>query len=87
MILSLASNFRSHRRAGAAVLIALAVVGYGCGSSQQQTTDNGAARSPKNSLKAEDLYRWEGEGSAKRKVYLTRQEQKKLLYERAKKAE
>ncbi len=89
VIFSLVSNLGSFRRTGALVVIALAVVAYGCGSSeqQQQTSGSGPAKAPRSSLKEEDLYRWEGEGTAKRKVYLSRREENKLLIERAKKSQ
>ena len=66
----------------------MAVVAYGCGSSQQQaSTGQGPVKASRDSLKEEDHYRWEGEGRAKRKVYLSRREENKLLRERAKKSE
>ena len=88
VISSFVSNLGSYRRTGALALIVVAVVAYGCGSSQQQgSTGQGPVKAPRASLKEEDHYRWEGEGRAKRKVYLSRREENKLLRERAKKSE
>jgi hypothetical protein len=89
VIFNFVSKLRSYRRTGALVLIVVAVVAYGCGSSeqQQQTAGQGPPKAPRSSLKEEDHYRWEGEGTAKRKVYLSRREENKLLIERAKKSE
>ncbi len=70
------------RRAGAVVLLALATVAYGCGSSDpsaplaQNPTGKGAAEI----LKPEQLYKYEGEGKAKRKVQISRHERLKLLH-------
>ena len=62
----------------------MATVVYGCGSSGQGGAggDSGTAGGAKF-LKPEDYYRYEGEGKAKKKVALTRQEKNKLLHDAA----
>jgi hypothetical protein len=82
VIVSFENKLGLCRRAGALMLIALATLAYGCGASEQ--TAQGPPKAPRKSLKEDDLYRWEGEGKAKRKVYLNPSEIENLLIERAK---
>jgi hypothetical protein len=84
VMLSFGSKLGLCRRAGALVLITLAALAYGCGSSEQNVQER-RAKAPRSSLKDQDHYRWEGEGKAKHKVYLNRREEDELLIERAKK--
>jgi len=85
VILSFVSRFGPCRAAGWLVLVALATVAYGCGSSQQPgaSESKGLAKQ----LNPEDLYRYEGEGQAKRKVPISRRERVKLLHDAANKSE
>jgi hypothetical protein len=85
VIWSFRSNLGSYRRAGALVLITLATIAGGCGSSGPAET-NVAGKSYKQVLKEDQLYKYEGEGTAKRKVELSHRERVELLRE-AKKAE
>jgi hypothetical protein len=79
------------RRAGASVLImlAVAVITSGCGSSGSIGSPDAksSGKLAKNVLKPEQLYKYEGEGTAKRKVEISRQERIKLLREAAEKTE
>ena len=86
MILRVVNSFKSCRRAHALVLFTLATVLYGCGSSDQSGANAGKA-SATIELKPEDDYTYEGTGSAKRKVELSRRERVKRLHEAAKKTE
>jgi hypothetical protein len=76
VIVSIVSKFGWYRRAGALVLLALATVAYGCGSSGDRSV--GSARPAGEPLKPEQLYKYEGEGGAKRKVDLSRRERMEL---------
>jgi hypothetical protein len=77
------------RRAGASVLITLAVITSGCGSSGSIGSPDAksSGKLAKDVLKPEQLYKYEGEGKAKRKVEISRQERVKLLREAAEKTE
>jgi hypothetical protein len=87
VIVSFVCNFVTRRRAGVLVAVAVAAIAYGCGSS----TETGRA-APKDGtnladqLKEEDLYRYVGTGTAKRKEAISRRDRVKLLHEAAKKA-
>jgi hypothetical protein len=85
VIWSFRSNLGSYRRAGALVLITLATIASGCGSSGTAET-NVAGKSYKHVLKEDQLYKYEGQGKAKRKVELSHRERVELLRE-AKNAE
>jgi len=67
----------------------LATLSPGCGSSQSIEPPKGTAvlPGPDKLLKPEDLYRYEGEGTAKRKVAIGRKERRQLLHDAAKKTE
>lgn len=80
MTLFLRSNLCPYRRAAASVVIVLAAIASGCGSSDP-ANGNAAGKSPKQLLKDEQLYTYEGSGSAKRKVPIDRRERVKLLRE------
>lgn len=77
------------RRAGSSVLITLAVITSGCGSSGSigSPDSKSSGKLAKDVLKPEQLYKYEGEGKAKRKVEISRQERIKLLRQAAEKAE
>jgi hypothetical protein len=77
------SDLRPYRCAGAFVLIALAAIASGCGSSGSTNPADGkaAGASPKQLLKEEQLYKYEGEGRAKRKEPISLRERVKLLRE------
>jgi hypothetical protein len=79
------SECASYRSAGALVLVTLATVVYGCGSSQesQSAGPSGAAAH----IKPEDYVRYEGEGKNKKKDSLDRREKRKLRFEKAKELE
>jgi hypothetical protein len=88
VIFRFAGRFFPWRRGGALVLIAVATMAYGCGSSNDgsHAPTSGGGKLVKQ-VKEEDLYRYEGTGKAKRKVAISRQERVKLLHEAAKKSE
>jgi hypothetical protein len=83
------NGFDSFRRSGALVLFVLATLAQGCGWSQhtEASSGTGVMAGPDKLLKAEDLYRYEGQGKAKRKVALGRRERRQLLQKVSKKAE
>jgi hypothetical protein len=89
VILSFVSNFGSYRRAGALILVALAAGAYGCGASSDQgaTDPNKKTKTLEELVPPEQLYRYEGTGTAKRKVELDRRERVKLRNEALKKLE
>ncbi len=65
------------------MLLVMGVIAFGCsGDNESKRGVEGAAKL----LKPEDLYRYEGEGKAKRKVHITRKEKVKLLRDAADKA-
>jgi hypothetical protein len=82
------SDLRPYRCAGAWVLIALAAIASGCGSSGSTNPADGkaAGASPKELLKEEQLYNYVGEGKAKRKEAISIRERARLIRE-AKKAQ
>jgi hypothetical protein len=86
VILSFVSRFGLCRRAGALVLAALATVAYGCGSSEPTGAASAESKGLDKQLNREDLYRYEGTGTAKRKVEIPRRERVKLLHDAANKA-
>jgi hypothetical protein len=61
------------RDLGALVLVGLTIVAAGCGSSE--VTQQGSTA--KAALKEEDLYKYVGEGAAKKKVGLTIDERRR----------
>jgi hypothetical protein len=71
LISSLVSEGWLARHLGAFVLVGLTMMGSGCGSSEG-TTQQGTV--PKAAVKEEDLYKYVGEGKAKKKVGLTSRE-------------
>jgi hypothetical protein len=77
------SRFAPHRRAGALVLVCLAAGTFGCsGSNDRGATDPSIkTKTLKQLVPEEQLYRWEGEGTAKRKVELDRRERAQLRRE------
>ena len=84
MISCFVSRFVPYRRAGAVVLVALAAAAFGCGggSNDQGATDpNVKTKKLEELVPPEQLYRWEGEGTAKRKVELDRKERGRLRRE------
>ena len=84
MISCFVSRFVPYRRAGAVVLVALAAATFGCGggSNDQGATDpNVKTKKLVDLVPPEQLYRWEGEGTAKRKVELDRKERGRLRRE------
>jgi len=84
VIFSDVNSRKSCRRAGALVLVTLATVAYGCGSSGEGGP--GAVNKPGTiKLKPEDDYTYEGTGAAKRKVELDRRERVRRLHDAAKK--
>jgi hypothetical protein len=85
VILRIESRRDLCRRAGALVLVTLATVAFGCGSSERPETNAGKAA--EDLLKPEELYRYEGTGKEKRKVTISRRERVKLLHEAQKKLE
>jgi hypothetical protein len=85
------NGFDPCRRAGALVVLILAVVASGCGSTEQNDKSNGTrtgvAIGADKLLKPQDRYRYEGAGTERRKVEISRKERVKLLHEAAKKAD
>jgi hypothetical protein len=77
------SRFVPYRRAVAPVLVALSAGAFGCsGSNDHGATDPTVkTKTLKELVPPEQLYRWEGEGTAKRKVELDRRERAKLRRE------
>ena len=79
MISRLVSKFNLYRRVGALALLSVATLSYGCGSAEMTSASNPAdaelaGKTPEDVLKPEQMYRYEGEGAAKRKVELSRSE-------------
>jgi hypothetical protein len=72
------------RRTGTLLLISLAVVMSGCGSSQP-TGSTGSDKVARQ-LKDEDLYHYVGTGANKKKVVTTRKQRTELLREAREKA-
>jgi hypothetical protein len=70
---SLANEGWPARYLGALVLVGLTMMASGCGSSE--VTQQGTV--PKAALKEEDLYKYIGEGAAKKKVGLTIDERRR----------
>jgi hypothetical protein len=70
LISSLANEGWPARYLGALVLVGLTMMASGCGSSE--VTQQGTL--PKAAVKEEDLYKYVGEGAAKKKVGLTSRE-------------
>jgi hypothetical protein len=87
--LSFGSKLGRRPRTGASVLILLAVIMSGCGSSETIGSPDAKSSGKLASqvLKPEQLYKYEGEGKAKRKVEISRDERIKLLREAAKQEE
>ena len=87
MLFSL-SDLRPYRCAGASVLIALATIASGCGSSGSTNPADGkvAGTSPEQLLKDDQLYKYVGEGKNKRKEAISIRERARLIRE-AKKAQ
>jgi hypothetical protein len=85
MNLSFVRGLNIYRRGSAPLLISLAVVSCGCGSSERTSTSAGEGSS--KVLKAEDYYRYEGEGKDRKKVALSRQEKNKLRHDAVNKSE
>jgi hypothetical protein len=87
--LSFVSKFGPYRRARALVLVALAASAFGCGGSSDQgaTDPNKKTKTLEELVPPEQLYRYEGTGTAKRKVELDRRERAKLRHEALKKLE
>ena len=83
MILSLASKMGPCRHAGALMTLVLTVALCGCGDSAP-TQSISTGKSPGKKLTDDQLYKYEGEGAAKKKVPISRQERLKLLHEAAK---
>jgi hypothetical protein len=73
LISSLKSEGWLARYLGAFVLVGLTMVASGCGSSEG--TQQGST--PKAAVKEEDLYKYVGEGEAKKKVGLTIDERRR----------
>jgi hypothetical protein len=73
LISSLANEGWPARYLGALVLVGLTMMASGCGSSE--VTQQGTV--PKAALKEEDLYKYIGEGAAKKKVGLTIDERRR----------
>ena len=74
-------------RTGALVLITLMSATFGCGSSDRGATDpNIKTKTLKELVPPEQLYRYEGTGTAKRKVELDRRERAKLRRDALEKA-
>ncbi len=69
----------------ALVCIAVAGGAHGCGSSQEQQGNMGAANAAK--LPEEKLYKYVGEGKNKRKEPISIRERAKLLHEAEKKSQ
>jgi hypothetical protein len=86
VIVSVVGRFGLYRRAGALVLLTLATVAYGCGSSVP-TESVSAGKNPAKLIPEDQLYKYEGTGAAKHKVDISRRERIKLLHEAAKKAD
>jgi hypothetical protein len=72
------------RRALALTVAVVVGMAYGCGPSNTPPPDSGGARA--KLLKEEDLYKYVGEGKAKRKEAISLREKAKLLREAEKKA-
>ena len=85
MHLSFVRGLNICRCGRAPLLISLAVVLCGCGSSERTSTSAGEGSS--KVLKAEDYYRYEGEGKDRKKVALSRQEKNKLRHDAVNKSE
>jgi hypothetical protein len=81
-------NLRPYRRLGASVVITLVAIASGCGpsGSSNPADGNDSGTSPKQEIMSNQMYKYEGEGKAKRKVEVSRRERIKLIRE-AKKAE
>ncbi len=86
MVLSFVNRSEGRRRAGPLVLVTLAVIAYGCGSSDTTVPTN-VNKPGTIKLKPEDSYTYEGTGTAKRKVELDRRERVRHLHDAAKKAD
>jgi hypothetical protein len=71
-------------RAVAVLTVAFLIAGYGCGSGNEdgQVSLASKNRASKDTLTKADLYRYEGEGRAKRKIALSTTEINKVLYEK-----
>jgi hypothetical protein len=88
MIWSFVNRFELCRRGGVLVLLALALLAFGCGSSEQTATPTqNAGKTDLGAWKPDDLYRIEGSGRNKRKVAVSRRERMKAVHEAAKNPE
>jgi hypothetical protein len=84
VIVSFGSKLGPCRRVGASVLLLLATVANGCGSPGPTESTNPAdaklvGKSPAELLTPDQRYRYEGTGTAKRKVEISRKERIKLM--------
>jgi hypothetical protein len=89
VISSLVIDCRRYGRASALVLFVLTAGLNGCGESTPFSSPPGDTKpgKPLDELVSPDkLYKWEGEGAAKRKVELSREERHQLRQEAEKKA-
>jgi hypothetical protein len=82
---------RCYRCCGASVLVVLATVACGCGSSGLTSSSNPvdaklAGKAPSDLLRPDQMYKYEGTGTAKRKVEISRKERMKLMREAVEKA-
>jgi hypothetical protein len=88
VIVNFVSKFDMCRRVGWLVLLSLASGAYGCGSGNPTSTE---ARqdgvSAEKRLKSDELYRYEGSGSQKRKIEVSGKALFKQLREASKKAQ
>jgi hypothetical protein len=83
-IVSIIGSFDLHRRPASLLLFALATAASGCGTPPQSTNTaatSGEQKTPAELLKSEQLWKYEGTGTEKRKVAISRRERVKLLHE------
>ena len=91
MFLSVVSRLDRCRCAGSLILVVLSTMACGCGSSSPANSSAPSGSSPAKGadqlLKPEQLWKYEGTGTEKRKVSISRRERAKLLREATTKAD
>jgi hypothetical protein len=91
VFLSVVSRLGRCRCAGSLILFVLSMMACGCGSSSPANSSAPSGGSPAKGadqiLKPEQLWKYEGTGTEKRKVSISRRERAKLLREATTKAD